>query len=259
MKLLPVLLVVAGVWLQQHNAMAQQGINRLRQRVENKTEEAIDKAFGIRKDNPSRSDENSGPAFGHNRNKGGEGLVTTPPDVNENLGDAEKAFKGSNYGEARYAVQQAMLGVEMEIGQKILKSLPAAIQGMEADPAVEKVTSTGWGWAGLTIQKNYTGSNDRELKLTIANNNAWMSAVNTYLTTGGYAQSNTEQNWKQTKVNGHRAIIEYDEYNGYKLSVPIGQTSMVVYEGINFKNEQDLMKAATAINIDEIKKMLGEQ
>jgi hypothetical protein len=259
MKLLPLLLAVAGLWLMHHSAHAQSGVNRLRQRIESKTDEAIDKAFGLKKDNPSYSDGDKRSATGRNRNKGGEGLVTTPPDVNENLADAEKAFKGSSYGEARYAVQQAMLGVEMEIGQKILASLPAAIQEMNADPSVEKVTSTGWGWAGLTIQKQYNGSNERELRLTIANNNAWMSAVNTYLTTGGYAQSNTDQNWKQTKVNGHRAVIEYDEYNGYKLSVPIGQSSMLVYEGINFKNEQELMKAATAINIDEIKKMLGEQ
>jgi hypothetical protein len=51
-----------------------------------------------------------------NRNTGnttGEGLVITPPDVNENLTSAEAAFKNGNYNEARYAVQQAMLGVEM--------------------------------------------------------------------------------------------------------------------------------------------------
>ena len=87
-----------------------------------------------------------------------------------------------------------------------------------------------------------------------------MSAVEMYLANGGYAQqTNGEQNWKQVKVKGHRAIIEYNESSGYKLSVPIGQSSLIVWEGINYKTEQEMLAVANAFDIDEIKKMLGEQ
>ncbi len=87
-----------------------------------------------------------------------------------------------------------------------------------------------------------------------------MSAVNMYLTSGGYAQSTGgQQNWKQTKVKGYRAVIEYNEGSGYKLSVPVGQSSLIVWEAINFASEQDVMNAANAFDIDGIKKMLGEQ
>ena len=94
----------------------------------------------------------------------------------------------------------------------------------------------------------------------MANNSAWMSAVNMYLANGGYAQqTNGQQNWKQTKVKGYRAVIEYDESSGYKLSVPLGQTSLIVWEGVNFASEQEMMSAANSFDIDGIKKMLGEK
>jgi len=193
-------------------------------------------------------------------NKSGGGLISTPPDVNQNLSDGETAYKAGKYGEARYAVQQAMLGVELEIGNKILKSLPQTVSGLKSQPADDQVTSTGYGWAGLTIHREYNDGNDKELRLTVANNAAWMSSVNMYLSSGGYAQTTGgQQNWKQTKVKGYRAIIEYNEGSGYKLSVPLGQSSLVVFEGVNFASEPDIMAAANTIDLDGIKKMLGEQ
>ena len=81
-----------------------------------------------------------------------------------------------------------------------------------------------------------------------------------YLANGGYAQNtNGQQNWKQTKVKGYRAVIEYNESSGYKLSVPVGQSSIIIFEGINFANEQEMMNAANQIDIDGIKKHLGEK
>jgi hypothetical protein len=191
-------------------------------------------------------------------NKGGQGLVTTPPNVNENLGSAETSFKNGSYSEARYAIQQAMLGVEMEIGQKILKSLPETVAGLKKDEKADQVTSTGWGWVGLTILREYD-EGDKQFRVTIANNNAWMQAVNVYFNSGYAQTTGGEQNWKQTKVKGYRAIIEYDESSGYKLSVPLGQTSLIIFEGVNFGTEQEMMNAAGQIDIDGIKTQLGEK
>jgi hypothetical protein len=258
-----------------------QVLNRLKNKVENKGEQkagdAIDNLFNGKKkgqtgnsgngtngtngQNGSSTGNGSNGSGGNNpSNNGGGGLVSTPPDVKQNLADADVAYKKASYGEARYAVQQAMLGVELEIGNKILKSLPESISGMNKDQSADQVTSTGYGWAGLTIHREYNDNKDKELRVTVANNSVWMAGVNAYLTNGGYAQqTNGQQNWKQTKVKGNRAIIEYDESSGYKISVPLGQSSLIVYEGVNFANEGDIMKAAEAVDIDAIKKQLGEQ
>jgi len=180
--------------------------------------------------------------------------------VKQNLDDAEASYKKSSYGESRYAVQQAMLGVELEIGNKILASLPETVTALKKDATADQVTSTGYGWAGLTIHREYDDTKEKEFRVTVANNAMWMSSVNMYMSSGGYAQqTNGQQNWKQTKVKGYKAIIEYDESSGYKLSVPLGQSSLIVFEGVNFANENEMIASASVIDIDGIKKMLGEQ
>jgi hypothetical protein len=267
-------LIIGGALCFASFASGAQVLNRLKQKTANKTEqkvgEEIDKLFSGKKKNqtsgqPGQNGNNgtggaNGSGGNNPTNNSGGGLISTPPDVNQNLIDAEAAYKKSSYGEARYSVQQAMLGVELEIGNKILKSLPESISGLNKNAEADQVASAGWGWAGLTIQREYNDKNDKQLTVIIANNSVWMAGVNAYLSSGGYAQqTNGQQNWKQTKVKGYRAIIEFNEGSGYKLSVPLGQSSIVVYEGINFASEPDMMKAAEAIDLDGIKKELGEQ
>jgi len=244
-------------------------VNKLKQKADEAASKALEKKAkekaGISDDTQQTSgggqnDQGAGTNV-KNRpsNKGGGGLISTPPDVKQNLAEAETSYKAGSYGEARYAVQQAMLGVEMEIGKKVLESLPQSVSGLDKVVEADQVTSSGYGWAGLTIHREYL-KDDKQLTATIANNSAWMTAINMYMANGGYAQTtNGEQNWKQTKVKGHKAIIEYDDNTGYKLSVPIGQTSLIVWEGVNFESEADMMSAANAFDIDGIKNMLGEK
>lgn len=237
-------------------------LNKLKQKASQQMDKALDKTLGI--DDKTPPGNPGDPGNGGNNGSGtnnttGGGLVTTPPDVQANIADAQSSYRSGSYGEARYAVQQAMLGVEMEIGNNILKSLPESIAGLGKDASADRVTSTGFGWVGLTIQREYRNGN-KEFQVMVANNSMMMSSVNMYLSSGGYSQTTGgEQNWKQTKLKGHRAIIEYDESRGYKLSVPIGQSSLVVYEGVNFATEAEMMSAAETVDIDGIKKMLGEQ
>jgi hypothetical protein len=251
-------------------ALQAQGlVGKLKQKASQAAEKALEKKAeqkaGVTPANDTQNNGNQNnngtttSGGNHPSNKGGGGLISTPPDVKQNLTDAESSFKSGSYGDARYSVQQAMLGVEMEIGQQVLKSLPETVSGLPKIPESDQVTSTGYGWAGLTIIRDYQ-KDDKELKATIANNAAWMTAVNMYLSNGGYAQNTGgQQNWKQTKVKGYKAIIEYSDGSGYKLSLPLGQSSLIVWEGINYANEQEMMSAANTFDIDGIKKMLGEQ
>ena len=255
-----------------------QFLNKLKQKAENKLENSVDKKLGTGNPNQNQGQGQGGLGTGGQQGSGGQGmngansgngnlgqnqgggLISTPPDVKQNLADGESAFKGGKFGEARYSIQQAMLGVELEIGNKILKSLPETISGLAKDATADQVTSTGSGWAGLTIARKYADGKGKEFRTTIANNAMMMSAVNMYFNSGGYAQqTGGQQNWKQTKLKGNRAIIEFDQNTGYKLSVPMGQSSLIVFEGVSFATENDMMAAASSVDIDGIKKMLGEQ
>ena len=267
--------VCAGIAMCCYSASQGQGfLKKIKEKAESVTNKVIDKKVDDAvnektggNNSPGNNGSNQGgpngggggAKYGKPSNKGGGGLVSTPPDVKENLATAETAFKGSNYGETRYAIQQAMLGIELQIGTNILKSLPLTVAGLKADSLQDQVTSTGWGWAGLTIQRVYL-TGEKQFTFTIANNSMWMQAVNMYLANNGYAQqTNGQQNWKQTRLKGYKAVIEYNENSGYKLSVPLGQSSLLMFEGINFASEQEMMKAAEQIDIDGIKKALGEK
>jgi hypothetical protein len=176
------------------NKMRRAGNNVADRVINKKVDEAV-----TGQSNPNGTSQPGTPGANNPSNNGGQGLISTPPDVNENLTAAESSFKSGKYGEARYAVQQAMLGVELQIGQKILKSMPDAIAGLKKDTTQDQVTSTGWGWAGLTILRKYKGADDKQFSITIANNAAWMSAINMYFNNAGYAQStNGQQNMNRS-------------------------------------------------------------
>lgn len=273
MRILSVCMLTAGCFFFSSAQAQFNPLKKLKQKAEQvldkKTDETVDKSVGIDNNQSTDNGGSQGPGNSSSRstsssrsnpnNKGGAGLVTTPPDVKENVGVAEAVFKEGKYSEARYAVQQAMLGVEMQIGQQILKTLPESIGALKFDPKADQVTSTGWGWVGLTIKREYNNG-EQQLRFSVNNNAAWMQAINLYFNNTGYAQTTGgEQGWKQTRIKGLRAVIEYNDGDGYKLSAPLGQTSLLVFEGVNFANEQEFVKACEGINIDSIKAKLGEK
>ena len=208
-------------------------------------------------DNSSSSSSSGSP-----QNHTGGGLTnTTPPDVKEQIADAEKEQAAGNYSEARYSVQQALMSIELQIGKQILQSLPSAVSGLQKDTMENKVMSTQWGWNNLTIHSVYK-KGDQQMTVTIGNNAMYSGIVNMYFGSAMYAQTSNNgenTNVKQTKLKGNKAVICYDESSGYSLIVPLGQTSVIAWECVNFKDEAAVMSAANSFDIDGIKKMLGEK
>lgn len=257
------LIIIIFLSLFGYQSNGQAVLNKLKQKAEQAADRAIDKKLsgkqGSNGTNSGGSGANPSNTGNNPSNKGGGGLISTPPDVNQNLDDAASAYKTKSYGEARYAVQQAMLGVEMEIGNDILKSFPESVSGLPKEESADQVTSTGYGWVGLTIHREYL-KDDKQLTATVANNSAWLASYNMYMSNAGYGQTTGgEQQFKQIKIKGYRGVIEYSESSGYKISVGIGQSSIIVWEGVNFANGQEITKAAEAFDIDAIKNKLGEK
>jgi hypothetical protein len=255
----PILLIV-------NNAAYSQGILK---RVQEKANKTINKAVGkevenktgIPSENESNNNNNNANTSGKPTNKGGGGLSNTePPDVKAQMAEAETAHGAKNYSDARYSLQQALMGVEIQLGRQILKSLPNTIVALPADTLQDKVMSTQWGWSNLSIQRVYKDNKDKQLTTTIGNAGIYAGLATMYFANAGMMEANADkQNFKQVRVKGNKAIIQYEDSKGYTLIVSIGQTTMIVWECINFANEQEVMTAANSFDIDGIKKMLGEQ
>lgn len=243
-------------------------LKKLKDKAEQVANKALDKVIDKKVDDavgkPASSMPGSSGAPGSSGGSGktgntsGEGLISAPPDVNLNLAEAESAFRKNQYGDARYGLQQAMLGVELMIGRELVKVLPLKLAGLPVDTTRDKVVSTGWGWAGLTIERQYS-KESKEFEVMIANNAVWMQSINLFLANSGFAQKTNDQQWKQVRFQETRSVIEFDKDSGYKLSIPVGQTTLVVLQGVNFATESEFMAAANEVKIELIKQKLGEQ
>jgi len=227
-------------------------------------DESVDDALGI--DNPSgNTGTNTGTSPGNSgntdrsgrpTNEGGGGLIVTPPDVAGSISEASTAYASNKYSDARYAIQQAIIGVEMEMGHKLLESLPTSVKGIPAKMEEDEVTSSGIGLVGLAIKRAYYNDN-QSVDITVANNSGWLSMYNLYASNPSYSGSN--ENMKSTKVQGYKGLIEYNESSGYSVGVPVGQSSVVIWKLVNFKSESEVMSAVNTFSIDEIKDILGEK
>ena len=254
-KIIFTFLTLSVICFIQNKADAQ-----LLKKLKDKVNQAVDKKTGDAT-GTSTTDNSSTSSSGSPTNTKGGGLKnTTPPDVNAQINDAEKSQAAASYSDARYSIQQALTGLEIQIGRQVLASLPASANGMNKDTLKNVVMSTQWGWNNLTIQTVYSKSPDKQMTITIGNNTFYSGFASMYFANAGYIQANEkDQNVKQTKVKGYKAIIQYDDSKGYTLMVPLGQSSLIVWECINFATEDEVMAAANVFDIDGIKKMMGEK
>jgi hypothetical protein len=233
---------------------------QLLKKIKDKVNQVANKTTGNNDNTQTSQTDNTNSNNGKPTNKGGAGLKNTPPpDVNQQMTDAEKAYDANKYSDARYSIQQALIGVEIQLGRELLKSLPSEVNGLPKDTTQDKVVSTQWGWANMTIQRVYYDGKEKQLTTTIGNNGLYAGLVNMYFNNAYVQADANQQNVKQTKVKDYKALISYEESKGYTLIVPIGQSSMIVWECVNFADENEVMNAATQFDIDGIKKKLGEQ
>ena len=181
----------------------------------------------------------------------------TPPDVKKSIADAETAFKSKSYDDTRFNIQQALIGIELEVGYQILDSMPKNIDGLDYKAEDDQVMSSGSGFAGFHVERSYYKS-DKSMDVNILNNAAMISGINMVLTNPTYMNS-SNNNQKAVKVGSYRAVLSAEENGSFSLSVPLGQSSLISMSFQEYKDENEVLQSAQKINIESIKTMLGEQ
>ena len=232
-------------------------------KLKDKVNEKVNAATGNNNSNSSQTNGNSndGTSSGSTPvNHTGAGLTNTaPPDVLTNIASAESA--GSDYSKARYALQQAIMGVEIRLGRQILQSLPNTVNGLTKDTAKNVVSSTQYGWSNMVIQTVYSDGKDKQMTVMIGNIPMYAALTSLYFN-NTYVQANAAEknpDIKQTQVKGEKAIIQFDQSSGYSLVAQLGQSTVIAWQCVNFATEEEVMKAANAFDVAGIKKLMGEQ
>ncbi len=188
-------------------------------------------------------------------NSGTKGKKLTPPDVKLHIGDAKTATNEQRFADAKFNIQQALAGVELEIGYAILESLPQTVNGMNYQPDEDQVTSTGVGFVGLVIGRAYEGSK-KSMEAGIVNNSMLVSAYSMALSNSNYNSSDQEQ--KPISLDGNRGVIKYND-GDYELGIPLGQNSVFTLQCRGFADENEVINVAKQFKVNDIKKQLGEQ
>ncbi len=242
-------------------AVSLQAQSRLIRRLQQETErKIINEILGEdeKKDEKGRTvDEADERMSGKNRR--GAGLDAEAPDVRRSIADAGSYYETREYIAAKRAVRNALWGVEIEIGQRVLKSLPTSVAGLEYIESSDEVSSMGAGFVGLIIGRKYQGKDDMQVQATIGNDSAILGMAGLYWHEGMYVQSTDQPNRKEIRFQENRAVINYTDEDGYTLSVPFGQSSVFLINGINFENESQFMSAANQFNINNIKNILEDK
>src|SRR5437868_12721233 len=97
---------------------------QLLKKIKDKVSQATNKVLNT-SDSTQASQTNGDGAASENgkpTNKGGAGLKNTlPPDVNQQIADAEQAYQGNKYSDARYSIQRALMSIELQLGRELLR------------------------------------------------------------------------------------------------------------------------------------------
>jgi hypothetical protein len=259
-----------------YSASSQGLLKKMGQKVGKEAEKMLDKSLdkgdnsGTTGANPNPNTDNSGTnnqQVGEGTGSGGVyGLQTqtsstgrkkmTPPDVKKSISDAETAFKSKSYDDTRFNIQQALIGIELEIGYQILNSMPKNIDGLDFKEEDDQVMSNGSGFAGFHVERSYY-KDEKSMDVNILNNEAMITGLNMAMSNPAYMNSSNNQ--KSVKVGNFRAVMTAEENGSFSLSIPLGQASLIAMSFRDYKDENEVLKSAQTIDIASIKTMLGEQ
>src|SRR5882724_10340055 len=87
-------------------------------------------------------------------------------DFDKNLATAKSSYGSGNLDNARFAMEQMLRDLDIQIGKEIIKMLPTQIGSLKTDEKKDNVTG-GAGYAGGLYVQRYYGADPKEAQLEI--------------------------------------------------------------------------------------------
>lgn len=176
-------------------------------------------------------------------------------DVTTNLNTAGSAYSSGDLENARFALQEALNGINQAIGQEILSKLPVDLEEMNYVESSDNVTGTNMGFAGLYVERAYKGETS-DASLTIISDSPMMAGISSLLTMSVFMASNPDQ--KRIKVDGYKALLtrNADEEGNvsYDCQLPFGN-SLLTFTTHGITEEKTVIRMMEAIPVAEIVKI----
>lgn len=177
-------------------------------------------------------------------------------DFAKNMSEAKSTYSSGNLSDARFAMEQMLHDIDMEIGKQILGLLPTEVNSLPANTKDDNVNgmTAGFG-SGLYVTRTY-GTDDRFASIDIVNNSPLISSLNALLTLPFVGRS-SDSNQKVIKIQGYKSILNKSEGESgiidYELQIPFNNTLMTLK--VEDTNEADILKIADSIPLSKIVEM----
>lgn len=186
-------------------------------------------------------------------------VVSTPAfcqDFNKNIASARNSYAAGNLEEARFAMQQTLIDLDLMIGKEVLKMLPSKMGALNSNAANDNVTANT-GLTGVVIHRDY-GTDARLLTLDLMSNSPLVASINAILSIPFMGNSG-DGTQKVIRVNGYKGSLQknVDEQTSktdYTLQIPIGSTLLTFTAPDT--NEEEVIQMANTLPLSEITKLV---
>jgi hypothetical protein len=183
------------------------------------------------------------------------GIKLYSQDIQANLDAARSSYQSGDLENARFALQEALNFINQAIGQEILGMLPASIGGMAKAEDGDNVTGTGMGFAGLFVNRSYTGEN-KNASIEIVGDSPMMAGINALLAMPAFMTSDPNQ--KRIKISSYKALLtkSTDDQGivSYDIQLPF-TNSMLTFKCTGVANENEVVGMVNSLPVDKIAKM----
>lgn len=181
------------------------------------------------------------------------GFTASAQDFTKNVTTARSSYSSGNLQESRFAMEQMLRDLDVEIGKEILKLLPAKVGTLNANTKEDNVTGNS-GYVGLFVQRTY-GADPKDATIEIINNSPLITSVNAILSTPILGGMMRDENQKVIKVQGYKSLLnktvnaESGKTN-YELQIPLNNTLVTVR--MNDASESEITAAGNSIQLAKI-------
>lgn len=172
------------------------------------------------------------------------------------MASAKAEYNKGNLEASRFAMQQMMTELDIQIGKEILTMLPLKFDALAANTKNDNVTANT-GITGCLIHRDY-GTEVKDARIEIMSNSPLVASINAILAIPFMGNSG-DGTQKVVKVAGYKSILQKSvdtETNkeNYTLQIPLSSTLLTLYA--DDSNEAEILKWANTIPVDKIAKMV---
>jgi hypothetical protein len=182
--------------------------------------------------------------------------VHAQDEFGKRLSEARAAFAANKLGDTRFAMQQMMQEIDINIGKSILKSLPLKVESWSVNIANDHVSGAS-GFFGVVVHRDYgtIDSTGTPFSVEVINNSPVLVGLNALLSLPVMVNGDIR---KVVKIAGYKALIEpssteFGPTGGHYIQISIGSTLITL--NLNKGSMEQVQKIAESMPIAEIAKL----